>query len=204
MAFFWWWLYISVTPSVKVPNLVGLGIEEARARAGNAKFALHETWRNADEPQGTVLRQDPEADITVKNRSLKVWISRGPEEIEVPDLLGRAPDEARTTLEDLGLVYAEGESQRSETINEGLVAGQTPGPGTQIARGGTVRVNLSVGNKFLIEDFRGRTASEAEARLNELEVAYDEVWVPSDLREGVVVDQIPAPGELNRLGRSFT
>ena len=200
VGFFWWWTVISVKPSVKVPNLVGLGIEEARGRARNAKFVLRETWRNADEPQGTVLRQDPEAGITVRDRSLKVWISRGPEEIEVPDLLGRAPDEARTALEDLGLVYAEGESQRSETINEGLVAGQTPGPGTRIARGGTVQVNLSVGNKFLIEDFRGRTASEAEARLNELEVAYDEVWVPSDQVEGIVVDQMPAPGELKPIG----
>lgn len=200
VVFFAWLIYWSPKPPVRVPNLVGLEIALARTRARMAGFGLHETWRSADEPEGRVLQQDPEAGITVRERSLRVWVSRGPEEVEVPDLLGRIPDEARTTLEDLGLVYAEAAKQRSETIDEGLIAGQDPPAGTRVARGGTVQVNLSLGNKFEVGDFRGQPVSEAEVRLNELEVAYDEVWVPSDQREGIVVDQSPLPGELKPIG----
>lgn len=200
VVFFWWWLYWSVATPIRVPTLVGLRIENARARARTAGFRLQEVWRNAEEPRGIVFRQDPEAGITVKERALKVLISRGPEEIEVPDLRGRAPEEARTALEDLGLEYTEGAKERSETVDEGLVAGQTPGAGERVSRGGQVQVNLSLGNKFVLEDFRGGLVEDAIARLNELEVSYQEFAVASDQPVGIVVSQWPAPGDAKPLG----
>lgn len=198
--FFWWWLVWSVAPPVRVPNLVGLGIEEARRRAKAASFRLEEVEQNAQEPPGQVLRQYPEAGITVKERSLKVWVSRGPEALIVPDLIGKTPEEARTALEDLGFVYVEGAKQRSEIIPEGSVAGQTPAAGTRLAKGSPVEVNLSLGNKFVVEDFRGRPIAEVEARLEELGVDYDVARVASDLPEGTVVDQTPAPGVTRPIG----
>ena len=199
-VFFWWLLYGSVLPSVRVPNLTGLTIDGARERAREDEFRLHEVWRNAEDPRGTILRQDPEAGIMVKVRSINVWVSRGPEEVEVPDLRGRTAEEAQTTLEDLGLLYTEGERQRDEAIDEGLIAGQNPGAGERVPRGSEVRVNLSLGNRFVLEDFRGRSVEEAIIRLNELEVSYNELAVASTLPAGTVVDQWPAPGDPKPIG----
>ena len=165
-----------------------------------ASFRLQEVWQNAQEPQGQVLRQYPEAGITVKERSLKVWVSKGPETLLVPDLIGKTPEEAQTILENLGFEYVKGADQRSEIIAEGLVAGQTPAPGTELAKGSRVEVNLSLGNKFVVEDFRNQPIDEVRARLEELGVDYEMVWVASELPKGTVVDQSPAPGETKPIG----
>lgn len=199
-GFIWWLLFWSVEEPIRVPTLVRLKIESAREKASEAGFRLQEVWRNADELRGTVLRQDPEAGITVRARTIRVWISRGPEEVEVPDLRGMIPEEARTALEDRGLEYVEGDRQRSETVDEGLVAGQTPVPGERVARGSQVLVNLSLGNRFVLEDFRGLRVEEAIARLNELEVSYQEFAVASDEPAGTVVGQWPSPGDSKPLG----
>ncbi|MGE5529250.1 MAG: Stk1 family PASTA domain-containing Ser/Thr kinase [Patescibacteria group bacterium] len=200
VLFFWWWLYLSPKTPVTVPRLVGLSIGEARQRARSADFRLHETWLYAEGAAGTVMRQDPEAGIRVKERSLKVWVSRGPEKVAVPDLTRMTPEEARTALEDLGLVYLEAGRQRSETVEEGFVAGQEPAAGETVSRGGTIRVYLSLGNKFVLEDFRGRPLGEVVARLAELEISYSVVNVNSVQPLGTVVEQWPAPGEAKPVG----
>ncbi|MCL6614332.1 MAG: PASTA domain-containing protein, partial [Firmicutes bacterium] len=69
-----------------------------------------------------------------------------------------------------------------------------------LAKGSPVEVNLSLGNKFVVEDFRGRPIAEVEARLEELGVDYDVARVASDLPEGTVVDQTPAPGVTRPIG----
>ncbi|NLG84535.1 MAG: PASTA domain-containing protein, partial [Firmicutes bacterium] len=161
VVFFLWWFIWSVGPPVRVPNLVGLSVGEARRRARAASFHVEEVWQyNEEVPAGEVLRQYPEPGITVKERSLKLWVSRGPETVPVPDLVGKTPEEARTLLEDQGLVYVEGVKQRSLTVAEGLVAAQNPAPGTRLARGSPVEVDISLGDKFLVEDFRGRPIAE--------------------------------------------
>ncbi|MGE5599621.1 MAG: Stk1 family PASTA domain-containing Ser/Thr kinase [Bacteroidota bacterium] len=191
---FIWWLSTPPKP-IRVPNLVGLPLATARSRAGKAGFGLRATWRNADQPHGTVLNQDPEAGIEVRERSIHVWVSQGPEEVEVPDLHGLSPEEARTKIEDLGLVYEEGEKERSELVDEGLVAYQSPAAGTRVARGSKVQVNVSLGNKFVLENLVGRPVSEAVDLLDQLELDYQEFRVASDQPEGTVVDQWPAPGD---------
>ncbi|MGQ9779106.1 MAG: Stk1 family PASTA domain-containing Ser/Thr kinase [Bacillota bacterium] len=200
-VFFLWWFVWSVGPPVRVPNLVGLSIGEARRRAKAASFRLEEVWQyNEEVPVGQVLRQDPEPGITVKERFLKLWVSRGPETVPVPDLVGKTPEEARTALEDQGLLYIEGAKQRSLTVAEGLVAAQNPAPGTKVAKGSTVEVNISLGDKFLVEDFRGRPIAEVEARLEELQLEYEETWVASSLPQGTVIEQTPPPGEIRPVG----
>ena len=138
-VFFWWWLYGSVLPSVRVPNLTGLRIDDARERAREDEFRLHETWRNAEDPRGTVLRQDPEAGIMVKVKSIKVWVSRGPEEVEVPDLRGRTAGRGPTTLEDLGLATRKGKDSETRPSMRAWSPGRSPGPGERVPRGNEFR-----------------------------------------------------------------
>ena len=57
-----------------------------------------------------------------------------------------------------------------------------------------------MGNRFVLEDFRGRSVEEAITRLNELEVSYNELAVASTLPAGTVVDQWPAPGDPKPIG----
>ncbi|NNC12967.1 PASTA domain-containing protein [Planctomonas sp. JC2975] len=85
-------------------------------------------------------------------------------QIAVPDLTGKSPADAQSTLEGLGLQYQDGGPVDSAQP-AGTVAKTDPGAGSNVAIGGTVTVYTSKGNMAAIPDVTGKTVAEATVAL---------------------------------------
>ncbi|MHA7987739.1 transglycosylase domain-containing protein [Rathayibacter sp. CAU 1779] len=85
-------------------------------------------------------------------------------QIAVPDLTGKSPADAQTTLEALGLQYEDGGPVDSAQP-AGTVASTNPAAGSNVGIGGSVTVYTSKGNLAAIPDVTGKTVAEATVAL---------------------------------------
>jgi len=89
---------------VAVPDVVELPLEEAQAQLAEAKLRYNVTEKFDDTvPEGVVMSQSPEAPTTApKNSVVQLVVSKGPREIDVPDVVGQPVATAQATIEGAG------------------------------------------------------------------------------------------------------
>lgn len=121
--------------------------------------------------------------------------------IELPNLIGQSPSQARAILEGLGLRYGEGGTVDSGQP-QGTVATTSPAPGAVVGRGLIVRVQLSNGNLGTVPDVTSAGYDEAQARAALQGAGFGNIATacvpinggPDPAREGIVESQNPAAG----------
>jgi serine/threonine-protein kinase len=146
-------------PGTAVNLVVSTGLEEfpipddlTRRSEGDVGFILgnlglsvvFDTEFSPEIPKGFVVRTDPPAGATVKKGDeVTVYVSDGPEPVVVPNLMGVSEEQARSTLEALGLVIRVN-ATTVEVIAErdGLIAEQLPEADAEVEPGATVSVTL--------------------------------------------------------------
>ena len=134
---------------VGVPDLTG----KTRAEADDAlkllglKIALPvQTQEDDQAPPNTVISQDPAPNSLVAPGSAVSITLAKPKQVLVPDLTGKTPDEATTTLEDNGLVLSPStQTLPSDTIPVGSIVTQDPPANSSVKAGTPVDVVLSSG-----------------------------------------------------------
>ncbi|BCJ45379.1 serine/threonine protein kinase [Actinoplanes ianthinogenes] len=114
---------------ITVPNLVGMNINDARSKLGQLGLQVLERSKDSDQPKDSVLAQTPKPGTGVeKNAEITLDVSNGPPLVTMPDVNRQPCQQAKGTLEGLGLVVQIG------GINpNGTVFAQNPGPNTQLA-----------------------------------------------------------------------
>ena len=120
---------------VALPDVAGqtllsarLVLEGARLRVGRVDERFDDTVK-----PGRVIGQDPPAGSRVpRGSAVTLLISRGPELVEMPLLVGRALEEARRRLEELGLIVRQVRSASSPDLPPGTVIDQSPDPGRKV------------------------------------------------------------------------
>ncbi len=117
-----------------------LMLEEAGLRAG----ALQEGHDDLVKP-GSVIRQEPPAGSRVPADSqVSLLISRGPNVVEMPGLVGLTLTEARQRLEELGMVITHIRTVATSEFPPGVVVEQAPAPATRMRPGSSpVTVTIS-------------------------------------------------------------
>lgn len=138
-------LVLSAGPAeVDVPDVGGHSEVEARTQLEGLGFTVRTD--QAYDPEvsaGQVVSTDPSSGTTVRAGStVTLTISKGPEMVEVPDVVGLSGDDARQRLEDAGFDVAGG-SWLDELLN-GTVTSQSPegGRGRQAPKGSTVTLSF--------------------------------------------------------------
>ncbi|HET6213769.1 MAG TPA: Stk1 family PASTA domain-containing Ser/Thr kinase, partial [Micromonosporaceae bacterium] len=109
-----------------VPNVVGQNVNDAQQTLRGMGLVVQVEEQNSDKPQGQVIGQTPPDGSGVEpGATVKLTVSKGPQQIPMPGVKGRACAEAKTILEGAHLrVNIMG-------INpNGAVAEQTPAEGT--------------------------------------------------------------------------
>ena len=183
---------------VSVPDLEGLGAGAAARAIREAGLELDLQAEHSSEPKGTVLVQQPPAGASVEPGSaVTLRVSSGPavELKDVPDLAGLSVASARSRLRTLGLRSTVAEVTSSQPA--GTVVGQSPGAGTELRAGSTVRLRVSSGpTTVTVPDVTGLDGASARARLRALGLTVEIVEEPtSDPGEdGLVVAQDPRAG----------
>ena len=133
---------------VVVPDVVGKQMTLARQILEDKKLRVNvaETY-DADVPPGQVVSQTPEAGATVKEeRLVTIYVSKGGEELTMPDLKGLTKSEAEAKLTKMGLklgtVYEKNSDEEAGTVIQ-----QDPNAGSKISKGQEVDLIVSKGKK---------------------------------------------------------
>ncbi|MYA08473.1 MAG: PASTA domain-containing protein [Holophagales bacterium] len=135
---------------IAVPDVVGLEQSQAEAGLATAGLALQRVEDDRyDEavPAGHVLRQDPPAGSAVKEGSgVVVYLSRGRELVETPDLSGQVLQTAQVSLTASGLQMGRSRSVFAESGEPGTVVRQDPPAGSPIDPSSQVDLMVSLAN----------------------------------------------------------
>lgn len=152
--------------TVTVPEVKGKQLALARQILEDNKLRVNiaETY-DANVPAGQVVSQDPDVGKTVKSdRLVTIYVSKGGEAIDMPDLAGLAKSAAIERLQKLGLnlgsVY-----EKDSSSEPGTVLSHDPTTGTKITRGQTIDLIVSRG--------------EPEKKVEEVKVTQKVTRVPN-------------------------
>jgi serine/threonine-protein kinase len=133
---------VSTRVRVKVPNVTGLTSRRAVRRLEARGFGTVVTQVRSLAPTGSVVRQRPVSGTRApKGSRVALAVSRGA--ASVPGVVGDTQSTAQTRLRAAGLVSDIFQVRSSEP--KGRVTAQRPAPGTRVAKGTHVRLNVSNG-----------------------------------------------------------
>ncbi|MGH2652135.1 MAG: PASTA domain-containing protein, partial [Actinomycetota bacterium] len=138
--------------------------------------------------------------------TLSVVISRGPELVEVPNVLGLTLEAARNKLEGAGLKIKATEREFHETVPLGHVIDQNPKPGNLFEVGEGVELIVSRGPPLVqVPDVVGRAVGDAGDLLRaadlDVRVEFD---FSGDVERDHVISQTPVAGEKVETGTLVT
>jgi beta-lactam-binding protein with PASTA domain/serine/threonine protein kinase len=89
---------------ITVPDLNGKNINEARSILQGLGLNVVEQYKDSDQPADTVTGQSPKSGTGVeKDSEVKLDVSKGPPQVVVPRVIDMPCEQARQTLEALGL-----------------------------------------------------------------------------------------------------
>lgn len=166
-------LFVSLGPELfSIPDVTGQKLDPATTALDEAKMSLGGVTEefHEEEPAGTVLSQSIAAgDDRRRNTAVDLTVSKGPQPIDVPSVVGQPQDAATRTLNDTGLdpVIADSTVFHPE-IPAGSVVSQQPTSG-QLFRGDPVTLTLSKGPEMIeVPNLIGNQVQEATERLEEL------------------------------------
>ncbi len=189
-------------PEVEVPSITGLSQDAAEKMLGTKKLGLEidDEVYNSEMPKGYIISQNPDAGRLVKEkRAVKVILSKGPDLIMVPDLMGKDIRSGQVELEKAALEVGEREYVETEEYLPGVIISQSPEVGEEVEKGSKINVQISkapLTRTFLMPDLVRQTRLEAELTLNRYGLHLGEVYPQYDnnLPAGYVIDHNPAPG----------
>lgn len=134
--------------SKKVPDFVGLTVEEANFEARKSGYGVELEYEYNDTVEkDVVIRQDPDAGTTLdKHEKITLYVSDGATggKIEVPNLKNMSIEDAKDIINDLKLM-CEVEFVDSES-EAGTVIRQSPATGTHMNPAGKVKLYVSTGS----------------------------------------------------------
>nr|WP_308292672.1 Stk1 family PASTA domain-containing Ser/Thr kinase [Pseudarthrobacter humi] len=166
-------LFVSKGPQLfELPKLTGGTLDDAKNALNRAEMALGTVTEQFDDAvaAGVVLAQDPAAGTPARHGTpVALSVSKGPQPIPVPSVVGLEEDAAVKTIEKAGLKADVAKDKVNDRhVPKGSVAVQSPATGT-LTKGGTVTLTISDGPKLVeVPSFIGKQAKEAEEALRAL------------------------------------
>lgn len=211
-------------PKLAVPDVVGLPIATAVKKLKAAGLGWNQRVVFASAPPGRVTSERPAAGAAAKKGStVALTVSKGPQRVAVPNVVGRSRDDAIARLRSAGLHAAVFSVPSSSP--RGFVVAQNPRASAKAAKGSRVRINVSQGAPAGTTTTTGGTAttggttptttttasaevprvvglsqSAAQRKLHAAGFRVRTAYVASSKPSGTVVAQRPAPGTTLRRG----
>ncbi len=203
-------LYTHQGETTKVPDVIGLPVEEAKRQIEKAGLRAHEFEERADKqfPIGTVALQNPPAGAEVKfERGIYLTISGGEALTFAPALRGKSLREATFMLEKLGLKVGLVTYEPSEENFANTVIRQDVEAGKRVRGGSSVGLVVSQGStaeKKIVPSVLQKSFTEAQKILTQSGFLVGKVTFVSngDLLPNTVVAQSPNPGEYLMFGQT--
>ena len=156
-------------PILSVPNVMGMSPGDARRALEEAGFQVipeNEARPSTEGDQDKVVDSDPPPGAQVPaDQPVRLTVGSGPEELQVPGVVGQNVDSARATLESAGFRVdtrrVDGTAPEGQVVEQSTTAGQTQ------LKGATITIQVSAGNRFEMPNIVGDTVDEALAKLEQ-------------------------------------
>ena len=195
-------------------DIRGMSVEDAQTAVDRLKLDLtvfaFET-KQSDEKDGTILDQDVKAGDTVKRGSQINVVIAGKgdntsEMVKIPSVIGKTKSSAKSTLESAGFSVTFEYGDYNDSVAADVVTAQSPSAKKQAAKGSTVTVTLSPGQKpITVPNVVGASQSHAESALAGagLKYTYADSQYSDTVPAGSVISQTKS-GETVAAGTTIT
>jgi serine/threonine-protein kinase len=194
-------------PKATIPNVVGMDYAAAvdALNAVNLKAQRKNVF--SKQPSGQVVAQDPPAqEVVPEGTVVTLNVSKGAKTVAVPDVLDQSEASAKSELEAAGF-KVQVINAPSDTTPEGVVAAQSPDPGTDANKASTVTITVSTGpSTATVPNVVGEQKQTAKSDLQAagFHVNVQTVPVADPTQDNVVQDQDPAGGSNAPKGSTVT
>ena len=195
-------------------DIRGMSVEDAQKAVDRLKLDLtvfaFET-KQSDQKDGTILEQDVKAGDTVKRGSQINVVIAGKgdstsEMVKIPSVIGKTKSSAKSTLESAGFSVTFEYGDYNDSVAADVVTAQSPSAKKQAAKGSTVTVTLSPGQKpITVPNVVGASQSQAESALAGagLKYTYADSQYSDTVPAGSVISQTKS-GETVAAGTTIT
>lgn len=195
-------------------DIRGMSVEDAQKAVDRLKLDLtvfaFET-KQSDKKDGTILEQDVKAGDTVKRGSQINVVIAGKgdstsEMVKIPSVIGKTKSSAKSTLESAGFSVTFEYGDYNNSVAADVVTAQSPSAKKQAAKGSTVTVTLSPGQKpITVPNVVGASQSQAESALAGagLKYTYADSQYSDTVPAGNVINQTKS-GETVAAGTTIT
>src|SRR3954470_9004935 len=130
-------------PQVQVPSVVGEDKAVATGALQDKGFNVTAQPVTSNQTKDRVISQNPTAGTTVdKGSRVTLLVSKGPEKVTVPSVVGQAEPDAKATLRGVGFKVTV-VKQESTTATPGNVTRQSPPGDSKAIKGSTVTIYVA-------------------------------------------------------------
>lgn len=204
----WWWTEYGPGSYLTMPTTTGRNLADVQADLGAIGLASSVEEEFSDDVQsGIVTHSDPDGGSSVhKSTNVQLYVSKGIDMKDVPNVVGKGQDEASRTLTDAGLALGAVTDAYSEDVPPGQVISQSVAAGTSLAHDSTVDVVLSKGREpRTVPTLTGKGASAAKSSIEALGLVASPTEAYSDtVPEGQVISQQTREGSTVYRGDSVS
>lgn len=192
---------------ITLPNVVGEPVLQAEQALNSAGFQterhpVESTPQNLDR----VVDMNPKVQAA-RNTTIRLDVGAGPNEVEVPNLLGLDRVQAAASLQQVGLVLSP--DQRTQVVQDdkdvGRVLLQDPPAGRRLAKGKSAIITVGVPPETVgVPDVVGTNIDQAQRNIAVAHLTGQVQEVDSAATKGQVLKQNPAGGTGVKAGTTVT
>ena len=190
-----------------VPAVRGTSIESATTAIENATMVVGGSESVFDDtvPSGQVTGTDPAEGTSQKPKTaVKLFVSKGPAPVAVPNVAGQSKDQATATLVEAGLKVTTVE-EYADTVPAGSAVGTAPVAGTQLKRGDPISLTISKGPPpVTVPSVTDLKSADAVAKLQAVGFVVVQKPLAGFVALDRVVSQDPAGGATAPKGSTVT
>ena len=184
---------------VQVPDLTNRTVGEATGIVSGLELHLRVDEKQRPSPKvpvGNIVQQDPAPGVGVRpQRTIKVWISSGPQATTVPSLLGQTERTVQLRAQQDGLEAIISEFRSAEYEPDTVVA-QDPAPRARASKVAMLVNRAEPAAAYVMPDLLGLDGRAIEAAL--IGHGFTVTTIPAAASAaappGAVVSQRPVPG----------
>ena len=196
--------YLLTRPAKKVvPAVTGQGLNDARTQLQNEGFSVAVISATSSQPAGTVIGQDPLADVNAdKGSTVTLTVSSGPGNTTVPSVQGLPLAQAERLIRRAHLKIGRVVPASSQTVADGDVVGTDPAAGQNPVVGTRVTLTVSTGKPTAaVPPVVSKSESDATQALKSAGFTVStSTETTSTATPGTVVSQSPSANTLALVG----
>ena len=184
---------------VAVPTVIGLSEADATAALEKAGLTVARTEAPSnDVEKGNVSSVSPDQGTQVRPGSeVTITVSTGPGTVTIEDVSGQSITEATQALTGQGLtVAAQTQSEDNPDFKAGTVIRTDPKAGTEVDPNTEVTLVVASG-QVDVPDVVGQNIDKATKALEDRGLRVRITNLPSDQKEGTVLEQDPSSGKVD-------